>query len=785
MRPPEPRWSWASWPLLWPGEGSSDRIGLTGPCAGGCPLFGPRSLGESPVADSVARLRAALADRYTIERELGRGGMATVYLAGDVKHRRTVAIKVLRPELASLLGPDRFLREVEIAARLNHPHILALYDSGDADGFLFYVMPYIAGESLRNKLEREQQLSVDEALGITRQVASALAHAHARNVIHRDVKPENILLHEGEAMVTDFGIALAVSAAANERMTQTGITLGTPAYMSPEEAASERALDARSDVYSLGCVLYEMLAGEPPYTGSTAQALITKRLVDPVPAVRRLRAAVPVGVEQALTKALAKVPADRWASAVAFAEALTAPARPRPPSVAVLPFLNLSADPENEYFADGITEDVIAHLSKIRALKVISRTSVMAFKQREQSLKEIGARLDAAALLEGSVRRVGDRVRIVAQLIDAENDRHLWAETYDRQLTDVFSIQTDVALHIASALKAELSHDEKTRLYKEPTSDLQAYQLYLQGRHCYTRYTEEGTRKGLEYFEQAIAQDPDYALAYAALAMAYTELGETGALRPDEAYARAKAASAKALALDSGLGEAHCMLAFIKAVCDFDWLGAEEEFKRALALTPNSADTYDLYGRMCLALERNEEALALERRAQELDPLAHRADVARTLLRMARHAEALQAATRAIEFDPQYARGHATLAWAYLKKGIIEQGLAELETAVSLSPGDTLWLAQLGQAYGIAGKVAKARDVLRQLEELSRERFVSPYHMAIVYTGLDEQDSALDWLERAYEERSGPVYSVKGSFLFTSLRAHPRFTALLKKMNLA
>src|SRR2546422_2212755 len=785
MRPPEPRWSWASWPLLWPGEGSSDRIGLTGPCAGGCPLFGPRTLQESPVVDSVARLRAALADRYTIERELGRGGMATVYLAADVKHRRTVAIKVLRPELASLLGPDRFLREVEIAARLNHPHILALYDSGDAAGFLFYVMPYIAGESLRSKLECEQQLSVDEALGITRQVASALAHAHARNVIHRDVKPENILLHEGEAMVTDFGIALAVSAAADDRLTQTGIAVGTPAYMSPEQAASERALDARSDVYSLGCVLYEMLAGEPPYTGSTAQVLIAKRLVDPVPAVRRLRAAVPVGVEQALTKALAKVPADRWASALAFAEALTAPARPGLPSVAVLPFVNLSSDPENEYFVDGITEDVIAHLSKIRALKVISRTSVMAFKQRDQSLKEIGARLEAATLLEGSVRRVGDRVRIVAQLIDAQADRHLWAETYDRQLTDVFAIQTDVALHIASALKAELSPDERSRLHKEPTGDLLAYQLYLQGRHCYFRYTEEGSRKGIEYFEQAIAKDPDYALAYAALAMVYTELGEAGAMRPDEAYARAKAASAKALALDPELGEAHCMLAFIKAVCDFDWVGAEQEFQRALELTPNNADTYDLYGRMCLALERSDDALAMERRAQELDPLAHRADVARALLRAGRDGEALAAATRARALDPHYARGHATLGWAYLKKGSGAPGLAELETAVSLSPGDTLWLAQLGQAYGIAGHLEKAREVLRQLEELSRQRFVSPYHMAVVYTGLGEQERAIDWLERAYEGRSGPVYSIKGSFLFTALRAHPRFVALLEKMNLS
>jgi len=508
-------------------------------------------------------------------------------------------------------------------------------------------------------------------------------------------------------------------------------------------------------------------------------------LVDPVPAVRRLRPAVPVGVEQALTKALAKVPADRWASPVAFAEALTAPASTRPPSVAVLPFLNLSADPENEYFADGITEDVIAHLSKIRALKVISRTSVMAFKQREQSLKEIGARLEAATLLEGSVRRVGDRVRIVAQLIDAQADRHLWAETYDRQLTDVFAIQTDVALHIAAALEAELSPDEKSRLHKEPTGDLLAYQLYLQGRHCYFRYTEEGSRKGIEYFEQAIAKDPEYALAYAALAMVYTELGEAGAMRPDEAYARAKAASATALALDPELGEAHCMLAFIKAVCDFDWVGAEQEFKRALELTPNSADTYDLYGRMCLALERSDDALAMERRAQELDPLAHRADVARALLRAGRYDEALQAATRALALDPHYARGHATLGWAYLKKGIVAPGLAELETAVSLSPGDTLWLAQLGQAYGIAGHLEKAREVLRQLEELSRQRFVSPYHMAVVYTGLGEQERAIDWLERAYEGRSGPVYSIKGSFLFTALRAHPRFLALLEKMNLS
>ena len=736
--------------------------------------------------EPLERLNAALAGRYALAHELGSGGMATVYLADDLKHHRPVAVKVLRPELASVLGPERFLREVEIAARLNHPHILALYDSGEADGFLFYVMPYVKGESLRHRLEREQQLPIDEALGITRQIASALDHAHAQDVIHRDVKPENILLYEGEAMVADFGIALATSAAAGERLTQTGLVVGTPEYMSPEQSVGERALDARSDVYSLACVLYEILAGEPPYTGRTAQAVIAKRLTDPVPAVRRLRTTVPAAVEQALMKALAKTPADRFASTGAFVEALTAPAPVRsPPSVAVLPFLNLSVDPENEYFADGITEDVIAQLSKVRALRVISRTSVMSFKQRSHSLREIAAKLEVATLLEGSVRRVGDRVRIVAQLIDAASDQHLWAETYDRQLTDIFAIQADVALHIAAALKAELTPAEKTRIHKEPTGDLQAYQLYLQGRHWLIRYTQEGMRKAIEYFEQAIDRDPSYALAYVGAALAYVELGEGGALQPDEAYARANQAVATALELDAELAEAHATLAYLKFVGDYDWARAEREFKRALELNPSSADTYDYYGRMLSSLERHDEALALLKRAQELDPLAHRLDLATELLRAGRYDEALRSARLGSDLDSQYARGHATLGWAYLKKGRYDEGLAELEQAVTLAPGNTNWLGQLGQAYGLAGELAKARDVLQQLEVLSRQRYVSPYHMAYVYAGLGEQDTAMDWLERAYVERAGAVYGIKGSFLFTSLRSHPRFTALLKKMNLA
>ena len=741
-------------------------------------------------------LSSALTGRYAIERELGRGGMATVYLADDLKHRRQVAIKVLHPELASLLGPDRFIREIQIVAGLNHPHILPLYDSG-VDPLLWFSMPYVRGESLRQRLVRERQLPIDQAIALVRQVASALDHAHAHGLIHRDIKPENILLHEGEAMLSDFGIALElVSREAGKQgsrtegpLTGTGITLGTPQYMSPEQSAGERTLDARSDVYSLGSVLYELLAGEPPYTGATAQAVIAKRFTDPVPRVRRLRPTVPRWVEQALMTALAKAPADRFSTAAEFAAALSAPAAEQPPapSVAVLPFLNLSADPENEFFADGITEDVIAQLSKIRSLKVISRTSVMQFKQREQSLRQIAATLEVATLLEGSVRRAGDRVRIVAQLIDAEADQHLWTETYDRRLTDIFAIQTDVALQIATALKAELSLEERTRIHRKPTQNLQAYQLYLQGRHCYTRYTEENIRKGIQYFQQAIAADPDYAPAHVGAALAYAELAAGqggGPLRPDLAYQEARTAITRALALDGQLGEAHSVLALLKMIHDFDWGGAEAEFKLALELSPGGADIYDHYGWLCGALQRWDEALALVQRAQELDPLVHRADVATTLLRAGRYPEALEAALRTVEFEPDFGRGRSTLGWAYLKNGLVEEGLTQLERAVALVPENTLYLAQLGQAYGSVGQSEKARAVLRQLEQMSQDRYVSPYHMAYVFTGLGEADRAMDFLEQSHEQRAGSVYGIKGSFLFTSLHSHPRFQALLRKMNL-
>ncbi len=460
-------------------------------------------------------------------------------------------------------------------------------------------------------------------------------------------------------------------------------------------------------------------------------------------------------------------------------------AGPRSRTVAVLPFDNLAPeDHDDEYFADGITDDVIAQLAKIAGLRVIARASVMPYKGRRGSVGAIGAELGADTLLTGSVRRSGERVRVVAQLVDAGTNECLWSETYDRRLRDVFSIQTDVALNIAHGLRARLSPDERSRLRKRPTSDMEAYRLYLRARHCFCRHLDADVWQSVRYYERAIERYPEYALAHAGLGLAYSHLAENGSLDARQAYRRVREAAERALHLDGDLSEAHCLLGHMRFTAEFDWTGSESSFRRALELSPSNADACDLYGRMCTSMERYDEAIPLLARARELDPLAHRSDLAAAYIRAGRYDAAVAVAESEVEFDAGYPRAHATLGWAYLKCGRERAGIAELEKAVSLAPDTSSWLAQLGQAYAITGSEGRAREVLATLHDRARDSYVSPYHLAYIHTGLGEFEEALDLLERAYEERAAAVASIKGSFLFMDLRPHPRFRELLRRMNL-
>ncbi|HEX9055689.1 MAG TPA: protein kinase, partial [Gemmatimonadales bacterium] len=580
------------------------------------------------------QLQASLADRYRIERELGRGGMATVFLARDLKHDRPVALKVLHPHLAQVLGPDRFLREIRLCARLQHPHILAVHDSGDADGQLWFTMPYVEGETLRSRLQRETQLPVNDALRITCEVADALHYAHQHGVIHRDIKPENILLSGGHAQLADFGIARALLPDSDERLTESGISLGTPRYMSPEQAMAQRDVDARTDIYSLGCVLYELLTGEPPFTGPTPQAVLAKRLSEPVPHLRTGRD-VPLALERAVTRALARSPADRFSTAAEFAAALRSDRladdvgatdtlvtpRPRRPiakpvalgvallllalggyaafrrlgtpraaplaSAAVLPFADLSPEKDQQYFSDGLTEELITTLSQVPGLRVAARTSSFQFKGQNPDVHEVGRKLDVGAVLEGSVRKSGRRLRVSAQLIDAKDGYQLWSESYDRDLADVFAVQEDVARSIVAALRVRLAPAPAAALAVRPTGDLQAYDLYLKGRFAWNQRTGPSLQEAVRYLEQAVARDSTFARAWAALADAYLLVVPYAGGSPADTWRKAQAAAGKALALDSTSAEAYTSLAYGNTIYAWNWPAAEQNFRRAIAANPN------------------------------------------------------------------------------------------------------------------------------------------------------------------------------------------------------
>ncbi|HYV96640.1 MAG TPA: protein kinase [Gemmatimonadaceae bacterium] len=756
-------------------------------------------------AEVFERIRDAFAPHYRLERPLGVGGMAVLLLAHELKHDRRVAIKVLRSELVPTVGAARFEREIRVAARLTHPNILPLLDSGDFDGTPYYIMPFVEGESLRARLERLGALPLAEALALAAEAADALNYAHAAGIVHRDIKPENILLLNGHAVVADFGIARAISASAlGEEVTSAGIILGTPAYMSPEQAAGDDQLDGRSDVYSLATVVFEMLSGSVPFTASTTRALIARRFVEAAPRLSSRNPGIPEHIDAAIAAALEIEPSGRPPTAAAFAASLGAPAELRAatpaatgavpaeplvlpattisglglPSIAVLPFVNLTSDPENEFFSDGITEEVMSALSRLRTVKVAARTSSFAFKGRNEDARVIAERLRVTNILAGSVRRAGSRVRVKAQLIDATTGFELWSDQIDREFEDAFAIQDDIARAIAGALRVTLLDVRTTAA--TPIAG-QVYELYLRGRFALNKRTEADLRRAADYFSEAAQADPEFALAHAGLADAWLMLGVYGAERAPNAMPKARAAAERSIEIDPSLPEAHATLGAVSALFDWNWSGAEEAFRRAVALGPRYPTAYQ-WNAMNHLLPRarfDDARIAIER-ARSLDPLSL---VIATSVGVVHYlsgdiAGGVRALQQALELDPSFTMANYFLGGALRDAGDFEGAAVAFRAAIAQSGGSPEMVAGLAQTLARSGDVDGARAAQRELADLSSRRYVSACLHAQVHAALDETDLALASLERAFTERDPELVYLGVRPAYASLREHARFAAV-------
>jgi serine/threonine-protein kinase len=740
---------------------------------------------------------------YKIIEKLGEGGMGIVYKAQDTKLNRFVALKFLPFHVnTSSEEIDRFQREAMAISALNHPNIATIHDLDEANQKKFLVLEYIPGGTLKQKIQNlsssGQELSLGLLVDYGIQIAEGLAHAHKHGIIHRDIKSDNMMLtEEGKVKITDFGIAMIHGSMEH---TEDGSTLGTAAYMSPEQIFGVEQ-DYRSDLFSFGIILYELASGKFPFRGEH-QAALGYSIVneDPIP-LESVRPGIPRTIQNVIYRCLEKDKIKRYQKAEEIVnelrefqqESSTDQTIPRVKatvgtagkSIAVLPFVNMSPDRENEYFSDGMTEEILNALGKIEGLRVASRTSSFAFKGKEQDIRKIGEQLNVNIILEGSVRKSGNKLRITAQLINVEEGYHIWSEKYDRKLEDIFEIQDEITRAIVDMLKIKLMLDPAATLNKRYTDNLEAYTLYLKGRYFCNLRTTDGLNQGIQYFEQAIDKDPKYAKAHGGLADAYLLLGIYGEIPPNESMPKAKAAAMKALEMDATLAEPHTSLGCIRAVYDWDFPGAEIEFKRSIELDPGYPTSHHWYAINCLApLGRMEEAITELEIAQKLDPLSLiiNASLGLQFYYARRFDEAIEQFRITLEMDPNFAMAHFFLAETYIQRKSFPEAIAAIQKAISLYGGSVNMSAMLGYVFARSGRKEEAQKKLDNLNDRSNQQYVSAYDRAVVCTGLGNNDQAFEWLEKAFQERSYLLVYLKVDPVLDSLRTDPRFDAILKKM---
>ena len=729
-----------------------------------------------------------IAGKYKIIEEIGRGGMGVVYKAEDTRLDRIVALKFLSSELTQdEEAKQRFVQEAKAAAALNHPNISIIHEIDEHQGQTFIAMEYIQGQSLKQKLE-EGPLAIEEAKDIALQVAEGLMEAHEKGIIHRDIKPANIMLTEKcQAKITDFGLA-KLSGGAD--LTKASTIMGTVAYMSPEQAKGE-AVDHRTDIWSLGAMLYEMLTGKRPFIKDHEQALIFSILNDQPKPITSLRPDVPSNIESPIRKAIEKEPSKRYQSVSTLIQDLRKPpsqfAAKDEKSIAVLPFTNMSADPEQEYFCDGISDELINALANVRDLHVVARTSASSFKGKKIDVRDIGKKLNVEAVLEGSVRKSGNRLRITAQLINIADGYHLWSERFDGEMKDIFDIQDEITLAIVDKLKLKLLGKEKAAIVKRHTEDQDAYNLYLMGRNSLQMLTVAGFIRGIAYLEQATEKDPDFALPSAALAIAYCNRSYWGNLAPHEAFPKARAHTERALDIDATLALAYAASGFIKTFYDWDWLGANQDFRNALELNPNFADIYQYYSYLLILTQKHDDAVIIAKRAQELDPFSSliNSHLGLILYWAGRIDEAVGVYETTLSINPDYWHAHYILGQIYSHKSMDEEALIEYEKAFELSGQNPQTVMALAAFCFRAGPKLRTEKLIESLMDRSKSEYVPPtvfYFMKLIQGDLDQ---AAVWLDKSCSERD--------SFLLWMLTHpnnrirvpdHPLFNDILKKWGL-